>query len=59
LVTFIFPIDDRRALVNGKRCDEFCEKRKRSLLDGPVNNFWNPEVESNDPIHFNAVPVRI
>lgn len=20
---------------------------------------WNPEVESNDVIHFNAVPVRI
>jgi hypothetical protein len=25
---YIVPIDDRRALVNGKRCDEFVKKEK-------------------------------
>jgi len=33
--------------------------KKRTLPDGPANNLWNPEVESNDPTHSNAVPVRI
>ena len=29
---YIVSIDDRRALVNEKRCDEFCEKGKRRRL---------------------------